>query len=117
MKKEEFVKKCYEAYKLMWMLSHGYGLTDYLNGLISEDEAAKCNDCYPEGSTDDIYKSLAAAFEETGFSGELWASLSEFEHLEFRDIEYMAELLELMPDSKNMKKYYSDHFDSKMSLR
>ena len=35
MTKEQFENKCYEAYQLDWMISHGYSLSDYRK-LLSE---------------------------------------------------------------------------------
>ena len=34
MTREEFESKCYDAYCLDWMLSHGYSLDDYRKGIF-----------------------------------------------------------------------------------
>ncbi len=97
-----FIERCYEAYKLDWMISHGYSLKDYLNALVFEDEEARAADCYPEGGTQDIYESLNDSFEyERGFDGSIWACEDEFLDHEFRDEDYMKHLLDLMPSGAN----------------
>ncbi len=110
MTRSEFEKKCYEAYKLDWMLSHGYTLKDYLDALILEDEEASAAGEYPEGDTRDIFESLDASFEyNAGFacgSGEIWACKDEFLGAEFKDIDYMEHLISLMPNSKEMEDFW-----------
>lgn len=108
MKKSEFEQKCYDAYKLDWMQSHGYTLRDYLNALINEDEEASAAGNYPEGDTRDIFESLDSSFEyETGFpGGTIWACKDEFLGAEFQDKDYMEHLLSLMPNSKEMEDFW-----------
>ncbi len=108
MKKSEFEQKCYEAYKLDWMISHGYTLKDYLDALINEDEEARAAENYPEGDTRDIFECLDASFEyETGFpGGTIWACKDEFLGAEFKDPDYMLHLISMMPNSKEMEQFY-----------
>ncbi len=104
---KDFEQKCYEAYKLDWMLSHGYTMRDYLNALIEADEDAAFEGEYPEGDTSDIFESLDSDFEERGFgSGSIWVCKNEFLGAEFKDREYMSHLFSVMPDSKKMREYW-----------
>lgn len=107
MTKEEFENKCYEVYKLNWMISHGYSLRDYLNALILEDEEASNSGNYPEGDARDIFESLDSRFEyDTGFNGTIWVCKEEFLDAEFNDEEYMAVLLSQMPEANMMRDFY-----------
>lgn len=108
MTKAEFEQRCYDAYKLDWMISHGYTLRDYLNALIYEDEEASAEGIYPEGDTRDIYEYLDSSFEyETGFpGGTIWVCKDEFLGAEFQDKDYMEHLISLMPNSKEMGDFW-----------
>ncbi len=106
MQEEEFLKKCYEAYQLDWMLSQGYSLNDYLK-VLAEAEASFEPDEYPEGTAEDIAKDIHQRFEEDfGFGGSLWVCFEEFLGAEFLDKDYMEHLLQLMPASEKMKEQY-----------
>lgn len=97
--RQDILDRCYEAYKLDWMISHGYSIKDYLNALVLEDEEARASDNYPEGGTRDIYESLNDAFEfERGFDGCIWACKDEFLSHEFQDKDYMKHLTSTMPN-------------------
>ena len=116
MKKAEFERKCFEAYKLDWMISHGRSMQDYLCGLVEADEEARANDIYPEGGSFDIFKSLNDDFEERGFGpGTIWVCFDEFLDAEFKDTAYMDHLLGLMPDSKRLKEFYSRNYQPLMA--
>lgn len=109
MDKREFEEKCYEFYKIFWMLNHGYTLNDYLNHLALTDEELALEGNYPEGDAGDILYSLDKSFEENGFSGEIWASINEFLENEYRDHSYMNNLFRLIPDSNKMRQYYTKY--------
>lgn len=112
MTKLEFEQKCYDAYKLDWMMSHGYSLKDYLDALILEDEEAIANDCYPEGDARDIFEALDSNFEyETGFpGGTIWVCKDEFLGAEFEDEEYMNHLFMQMPNTEEMRNFYCGQY-------
>lgn len=111
MTKQDFEQKCYDAYKLDWMISHGFSLRDYLEALIYEDEEARAANCYPEGDARDIFESLDASFEyETGFGGSIWVCKGEFLEAEFLDPDYMEHLLSIMPCSKEMKDFWKKKY-------
>ena len=75
----------YEAFKLHWMISHGYTVADLLGlysnywGDVESDTEGMC----------DFWKWL----EDTGFNGELWPCFKEFLDHEFRDGQLMIALL------------------------
>ena len=108
MTKTAFEQKCYDAYKLDWMQSHGYTLRDYLNALINEDEETSAAGNYPEGDTRDIFESLDSSFEyETGFpGGTIWVCKDEFLGAEFKDPDYMLGLISRMANSAELEKFY-----------
>ena len=88
-----FKKIYYEKYKLDWMLSHGFSLTELIE---------KLNKNYNEfaGEESDYKPSYAMTdFEDTdGFgSGMLWAGFDEFMETEYKDASYMHELLARYP--------------------
>ena len=105
--KEAFEQKCYEAYQLDWMISHGYSIRDYLLALVEEDEKARENGDYPEDDALDIAECFNARFEyESGFNGESWAGKAEFLDAEFLDAGYMGHLFSMMPGGSEMRAYY-----------
>ena len=101
-----FENKCYEAYKLDWMLSHGKtlaelvkGTTEVLTDLVENGNTSSMNEC-AEGA-------LADFEGDVGFGGEIYACLDEFLDCEFTDAEYMTHLFSMMPDKgENMTKYF-----------
>lgn len=104
-----FIDRCYEAYKLDWMISHGYTLKDLseiLRGIAAEELAHK-----PMATTLPMRQSvdiLADCIEETfstesGFgSGSLYVCMDEFLGAEFRDEDYMIDLLSRRMDAEIM---------------
>lgn len=113
MTKEMFENAVYEAYKLDWMLSHGLTMKDYLDALIEADMDAAVNGNYPEGDATSIYTSLAANVCERGFgSGLIWSCKSEFMETEFEDEYYMDHLLNTMPNSKDLRIFYTNNYKS-----
>ncbi|MBO4847292.1 MAG: hypothetical protein IKS48_01500 [Eubacterium sp.] len=105
---EEFEQKCYEAYKLDWMLSHGHTLTE-LMGIIVElvsasveedpENMIKCEQHVREIADVTRYEFL----QESGFNGSLWVCKEEFLNAEFLDPDYMKHLFSaMMPDKENI---------------
>ena len=108
---KEFEHKCYNAYQLDWMLSHGYSLTDLksiISNMFSEqvkkDERRLANNInlvsgkFGRVCQDFIY--------DVGFGGELFAGFCEFKENEYLDQEYMQHLFMLMPETDKMKELY-----------
>lgn len=77
-------KRAYEAYKLDWMIRHGYALTD----LVKEVSAYM-----REAEEDDVVFSFNIWELEYGFNGEIWACYEEFCENEYQDKEYIKQLL------------------------
>lgn len=98
---EAFKQKCYEAYQLEWMMSHGISLAEALNTVGSNfqnvidkekpDITDAYNILYGEGY---MYASGQAA----GFS-----TKEEFLNFEFLSATYMDRLLSLMPEPAKKK--------------
>lgn len=113
--KSVFEKKCYEAYKLRWMIAHGETLKELLHTISDiaaesvEDHAAIA--ATSENSTKALLSEAHNTFiMETGFDGSLWVCLEEFLQTEFRDPGYMMSLIELMDDHEEMWKFYREHY-------
>ena len=102
----EFKTKCYEAYKLDWMISHGWGLSDLFE-IISDLAAEDVEEEPLNGATDAVsVKALAESarerfWTESGFGcGSLYVCREEFLGAEFLDREYMDHLFSMMPDTE-----------------
>ena len=80
-------KRAYEAYKLDWMIQHGYTLADLIKELKS---------CVEEVDEDEFID-LNTIFEgweyDYGFHSEIWACYDEFCENEYQDKEYIKQLL------------------------
>ena len=110
--KSVFEKKCYEAYKLRWMLAHGETLKELLHtiGDIAA-ESVEDNAAMNENSAKALLSEAHNTFiMETGFDGSLWVCLDEFLQAEFQDPGYMMGLIELMDDHEEMWKFYREHY-------
>lgn len=113
--KSVFEKKCYEAYKLRWMIAHGDTLQELLDTL-GDIAAESVEDNTMSAATDgDSAKALMddahdTFVTDTGFCGSLWVCLEEFLQAEFRDPGYMMGLIELMDDHEEMWKFYREHY-------
>lgn len=113
--KSVFEKKCYEAYKLRWMIAHGETLKELLHTISdiaaesAENHAAIA--AMSENSTKALLSEAHNTFiMDTGFDGSLWVCLEEFLQTEFRDPGYMMSLIELMDDYEEMWKFYREHY-------
>lgn len=82
---EELQRDAYEAFKLWWMISHGYTVADLL-GLYSNYWGDVESD---EEGMFDFWKWL----DSTGFNGEIWPCLNEFLDNEFKDVNLMYQQL------------------------
>lgn len=108
MTQEQFEDKCYRAYQLDWMISHGYTLDDYrknLSDLAGEaiEENASNMPADAEETASLIEYADTAFQEEMGFCGSLFACKGEFLYAEYLDPDYMDGLLSAMDDSKQYK--------------
>lgn len=102
---DEFEAKCYEAYKLDWMISHGYSLRDIVEITAELAGQAVEDDVMPIPSDgEDVIRladRLTDDFLDTGFGGgSLYACKGEFLDAEFLDKEYMMHLFSMMPDTE-----------------
>ena len=116
-----FEKKCYEAYKLQWMLAHGNTLKemlDAINDIAAESVTVDAmNAATDEVSTKALINDAQDTFLiEAGFNGSLWVCLDEFLQTEFQDTGYMKGLIGLMDDHEEMWKFYCEHYISKKQL-
>ena len=104
---EVFVNECYEAYKLDWMLSHGYSLRDIMEVMTELAGQAVEDDVMTIPTNGEEVISLAdrlvSDFMDTGFSsGSLYVCMDEFLGAEFRDEDYMIGLLSRRMDAETM---------------
>ncbi len=122
-KREQFEQKCYEAYQLDWMMSHGYSL-DKLYRLMLEYEKEMFDPAdfrdsdgdlsyEHEFKKEDLERSAMQARDtflyELGFGdGNVYACKNEFLDHEYLDKDYMYGLFDRMPDSNSLKKQYED---------
>lgn len=122
--KNAFEHKCYEAYKLRWMIAHGNTLQEFVdtlgeiaaesiksNGMlaITDEENAKS---FIEDAHDAFVVDVGfrGGLWACGFRGSLWACFDEFMQTEFRDPVYMMKLIELMDNYEEMWNFYCEHF-------
>lgn len=113
MNRTTFEDKMYEAYKLWWMIMHGFTLKDYVNALAITDDELTFNGDYPEGSADDIYNAIADHVEDEtglGYDGMIWACKNEFLDNEFRDPDVMDTLFKNMPDGTEMRTFWESEY-------
>lgn len=108
MTQEQFEKKCYDAYQLDWMISHGHSLDEYRNLLTSlAGMTLEENPLDIPSNENDMQTLITEAenvFQDTGFaSGCLFACMDEFLGAEYLDPDYMNHLLSNMFDSKTCK--------------
>lgn len=113
--KSVFEQKCYEAYKLRWMLAHGETLKELLHTI--GDIAAESTEEHAmvAATSESSAKALLSEAHntfimETGFDGSLWVCLEEFLQTEFQDPGYMMSLIELMDDHEEMWRFYREHY-------
>lgn len=81
----------YEAYRVQWMLTHGFGLSSLLNEL---------DDLVKENEDANITPKMAfQEFEDIGFNGQLWVCFDEFMQNEYQDRTYIENLINTIPFS------------------
>lgn len=113
--KSVFEQKCYEAYKLRWMLAHGETLKELLHTIgdiaaeFTEEHAmvAATSESSAKALLSEVHNTFIM---ETGFDGSLWVCLEEFLQTEFQDPGYMMSLIELMDNHEEMWKFYREHY-------
>ena len=109
MTKKDFEERCYRAYQLDWMISHGYSLHDLketLTGIAVENvEAGLAETLTDAESVRTEAADLTDSFlDDTGFHGNLFVCKDEFLGAEYLDEGYMKHLTGLMSDSdRNFK--------------
>lgn len=110
MTEEKFKKDVYEAYKLWWMLMHGFTLSDYVNAIAMADEERSADGNYPEGSADDILLTLAGDVEETGFGGNIWVCEDEFFDTDIYNTGEMESIFSVMPLGEMYRKFWQEKY-------
>ena len=84
--------KCYEHFRLMWMLSHGYTLTDLVKELAEKiDDYLDSQDpgMHVENMPSiDMERLFDEWVEDSGFFGEIWPCFREFMDCEFIECGY-----------------------------
>ena len=111
--KKKFEDKCYEAYKLHWMLSHGVTLSEYLDGIAKSADEVKMDENPKKRTPREqlVYDSEDYFVYETGFgNGSCYVCKKEFLETEFLDKDYMHYLLGLLDDSQNLKAFYDENY-------
>ena len=113
--KSVFEKKCYEAYKLRWMIAHGETLKELLHTISDIAAESAENHAAIAAMSESSAKALLSEVHntfimETGFDGSLWVCLEEFLQTEFQDPGYMMSLIELMDNHEEMWKFYREHY-------
>lgn len=113
---EDFQNKCYESYKLDWMLSHGYTLTDlfYITTSLASEQVAEGETPITSDDTELFAWNVKDRFlSDTGFgSGSLYVCQDEFLTHEFLDPDYMRHLFGLMPNGEELEMFYTDLMSS-----
>lgn len=106
--KEKFKQKCYEAYQLDWMISHGHSLSELFN-IIKDNLLNTAEYDFPKnkGMLADIIEGSREHFlYENGFNGSLYVCKDEFLLTEFLDQGYMIHLLRMMPEFETNKRIW-----------
>ncbi len=117
MTKEMFEQKCYEAYQLDWMVSHGHSLNDLYQimvGNMGEQIDEEPAEAIPEDSNS-LWNLAEYAKEEFLFSqgfgnGGVFVCKEEFLGAEFQDRAYMEHLISLMPNPKEMEAFWRKEY-------
>ena len=117
MDKNAFEQKCYEAYQLDWLISHGYSLNDlYKEMLDCMSEALDPVDFSDDPFNHNDLEYLAETGKEMFLTsqglggGSIYACKDEFLESEFQDRAYMEHLISLMPNSKEMEAFWREEY-------
>lgn len=114
---KEQKRRLYEAYKLDWMLGHGYSIDDIFANMFDHANDADYikTDNNDEPIVDADCIDIVAAYEdwerEDGFDGEIWASFKEFCDCELTDRGYIHGLIERMGPGEliGLKEAYDEY--------
>ena len=113
MNEQQFQHKCYKAYQLQWMLSHGETLTELANTIIDiACETMAIDDDYTVVSSEKelrqlMKQSYGEFIDNVGFCGSLFVCEDEFLQAEYLTPCYMFDLLSQMADSTECKKLWT----------
>ena len=116
MTKQEFEQKCYEAYRLDWMLSHGYTIDDVISGICDIAIEAVSEDPLNAMTDEQAVREMTDAcryelFYERGLGqGSIWACKNEFLDAEFKDVDYMTHLISMMDNSEELEDYWRKEY-------
>ncbi len=106
---EEFYDRCYKAYQLDWMISHGYSIDDFYDAIKASvvDQVAEGYNINSSSRAENAMQCAIEEFHDAGFgSGSLWVCEDEFLDNEYMDMAYMKSLFENMFNTEMMKKLY-----------
>lgn len=112
MNEEKFRKDVYEAYKLWWMLMHGYTLTDYVNVLVAASNERISLGGYPVRTTDKIFDVLVQDAEEIGFEGSLWVCEDEFFDTDIYNAGEMESIFSVMSPGDGYREFWQETYGS-----
>lgn len=111
--KKKFEDRCYEMYKLHWMLNHGVTLSDYLDGIAKSADEVEMDENPKKRTPREqlIYDAEDYFVYETGFeNGSCYVCKKEFLGAEFLDKEYMHSLFNLVDSGSALKTFYDEHY-------
>lgn len=112
-RKTAFENRCYEAYKLWWMMSHGMSqleLLDTVTDLAQKEEEKLASD---SAIAETAQKDLADAAKNqvlSGSDGKLWESKDMFLKNEFLNQRYMTALFNIMETPNSLRKFYNNYY-------
>ncbi len=120
-KKEDFELKCYHAYQLDWMMSHGFTIDDVMNALKQSlmDQIDSDNEVIESGKRMNLFFQCAEEefLNESGFGeGSMYTCLGEFLDHEYMDIDYMKHLLNSLPEKEEMTYLYEYYTSYRLSV-
>lgn len=116
--KHEFETKCYEAYKLQWMLEHHVTISELMqscNEIADYILEYEWTDMHSMKKLKELPRRAQERFAtELCFdNGSMWKSKDEFVKCEFTDGKYMRQLFTMMHATPETLEFYSKYFQHK----
>lgn len=112
-RKTTFENRCYEAYKLWWMMSHGMSqleLLDAVADLVTKETKKLAPDAAIAETAQKDLADVAKNQVLSGSDGKLWESKDTFLKNEFLDQRYMTALFSIMETPGSLRKFYNNHY-------
>lgn len=89
---EELFEYAYERYKMDWLLSHGFTMSDVLKSIV--DYLNDLNESGDYFRDQDFAETISEWEDDVGLAGgQIWACREEFRNEEYQDASYMRRLL------------------------